>query len=620
MIIRSSVIAGLLLLLSACGGGREAGDGVCAYDCSVLDPFNGSTLDFRNYPNKTLEWCVVNRNDCSATFNGQDLSAYHVYYADRDGDGFGDKDMLRVSDVFPLPGWARQAGDCDDGNAAVHPLADEIVDGVDNNCDGRVDDVDLTPPGRPALVLEGHSLNTAYLRLEPAGDGEDVVRCELSVDDGLLSNLPASRCRGSRAHVTTRDEPRRRCYTLVAFDAAGNRSEPSEPVCVTYPEAPIDWEIVLPATETVYAKRLAAGDRLVLVLTRSGLRAYATDGTLAWRRDFAAPSNVARVAELADRILLLQAGRLEALDATGAPLWHYDYAEGAGARNDTRQLATDGRLVLLSTGDALHALDPDGGLLWKAALDAPLDRPPVFGGDGNVYLSSGGALVSLARDSGELRWRLPLGLEARQRLVPLDGVIIAGPVGDARSAAGRHLYGIDYAGEQAWALSSWARAAQAGPPGSGRVYLGEGRDTGSRLRAVDAAGEVLWEHLGCCNGFFVTAGGFVAGYTVDAAGRQVAQVLDGDGRLRASLPRWGRGLALYSPLMGSPLAPETTLGGIGEIDLDGGGVLWHYAGYDQPVFDAAGTRAYLSARPPTGDRRYRLVAFDLVKARALAAP
>ena len=34
--------------------------------------------------------------------------------------------------------------DCDDSNAQIHPAAIEVCDGVDNNCDGRIDDADPT--------------------------------------------------------------------------------------------------------------------------------------------------------------------------------------------------------------------------------------------------------------------------------------------------------------------------------------------------------------------------------------------------------------------------------------------------------------------------------------------
>lgn len=40
-------------------------------------------------------------------------------------------------------GWTVQQGDCDDVDAAVNPGAQDVCDGLDNNCDGSIDnDVD----------------------------------------------------------------------------------------------------------------------------------------------------------------------------------------------------------------------------------------------------------------------------------------------------------------------------------------------------------------------------------------------------------------------------------------------------------------------------------------------
>ena len=36
-------------------------------------------------------------------------------------------------------GFTIQDGDCDDQEAGVYPGADEVCDGVDNNCDGNID-------------------------------------------------------------------------------------------------------------------------------------------------------------------------------------------------------------------------------------------------------------------------------------------------------------------------------------------------------------------------------------------------------------------------------------------------------------------------------------------------
>src|SRR6266446_1198667 len=44
-------------------------------------------------------------------------------------------------------GYLACQGDCDDANPAVHPGADEICDGLDNNCNGRVDDLGTTTCG-----------------------------------------------------------------------------------------------------------------------------------------------------------------------------------------------------------------------------------------------------------------------------------------------------------------------------------------------------------------------------------------------------------------------------------------------------------------------------------------
>jgi hypothetical protein len=61
------------------------------------------------------------------------------WYRDADGDGRGDPDVSMVACTAP-PGYVGPGDDCDDTNPEIHPFADEVCDGVDNNCNELVDE------------------------------------------------------------------------------------------------------------------------------------------------------------------------------------------------------------------------------------------------------------------------------------------------------------------------------------------------------------------------------------------------------------------------------------------------------------------------------------------------
>jgi len=63
-----------------------------------------------------------------------------TFYLDADGDTFGDSDDSNCLNA-PQGGYrAARIGDCDDGDPAVNPLAEEECNGIDDNCDGRIDE------------------------------------------------------------------------------------------------------------------------------------------------------------------------------------------------------------------------------------------------------------------------------------------------------------------------------------------------------------------------------------------------------------------------------------------------------------------------------------------------
>jgi len=108
-------------------------------DC---DPGDGTV-----YPGGE-EFCDGLDNDCDGEVD--DNVVYRDVYLDDDGDGYGtDEDVISICEPDPPAGYAETDDDCDDTNDAIHPDANEICDGLDNDCDGEVepDGVDLDGDG-----------------------------------------------------------------------------------------------------------------------------------------------------------------------------------------------------------------------------------------------------------------------------------------------------------------------------------------------------------------------------------------------------------------------------------------------------------------------------------------
>ncbi len=75
---------------------------------------------------------------------------------DDDGDGFGSKAEVIVTPCTPPAGFAPNTRDCDDADPEVNPAAVEVCDGIDQNCNGAVDDLGLVCRiGSGACRVEG---------------------------------------------------------------------------------------------------------------------------------------------------------------------------------------------------------------------------------------------------------------------------------------------------------------------------------------------------------------------------------------------------------------------------------------------------------------------------------
>lgn len=92
---------------------------------------------------------VANNLDCDDTDGsiGQPVT----YYLDADNDTYGNASVTTTSCSSAPTGYVAPAGDCDDTNAAINPAAAEICNGIDDNCDGTVDN-GVPAPQAPGAV------------------------------------------------------------------------------------------------------------------------------------------------------------------------------------------------------------------------------------------------------------------------------------------------------------------------------------------------------------------------------------------------------------------------------------------------------------------------------------
>jgi hypothetical protein len=96
-------------------------------DCDDADPSVNPSA---------VEICNEIDDDCNGEVDDGSLT---TWYADTDGDGFGAEGSTLLACEQPK-GTVGVSGDCDDTRPEVHPDATEVCDGLDDDCDGEVDE------------------------------------------------------------------------------------------------------------------------------------------------------------------------------------------------------------------------------------------------------------------------------------------------------------------------------------------------------------------------------------------------------------------------------------------------------------------------------------------------
>ena len=182
------------------------------YACTVPDGHTGIPGDCDDTrsivnPGRAEDCETAWDDDCSGSINDLDAEMCTVFYADGDGDGYGDPEDSRCTceaDAGSVYS-ARIAGDCDDGNPGVSPGDIEICEdvGVDEDCSGAANE-----PGSAGCDTwfldrdgDGYGVADSLCLCEVTGDydAESIGDCN---DDDYTINPAEGNC-GLRGEVST---------------------------------------------------------------------------------------------------------------------------------------------------------------------------------------------------------------------------------------------------------------------------------------------------------------------------------------------------------------------------------------------------------------------------------
>lgn len=160
-----------------------------------------------------------------------------TFYLDADGDGFGDPNVP-VMGCGPQSAYVVDNTDCNDADINENPDAIEIMNGIDENCNGQIDEVTTILQASAPRITKGNAVTLTW----DSSSNAEFAR----IDPPVTANLDGNVATSGNATVTPVTTT---VYTITASTSAGETDTYSVTVTVTASEdmdwdgMPDDWEV-----------------------------------------------------------------------------------------------------------------------------------------------------------------------------------------------------------------------------------------------------------------------------------------------------------------------------------------------------------------------------------------
>jgi hypothetical protein len=109
---------------------------------------------------EAIESCNGVDDNCDGSIDEAGAEGEGTWYADADGDGYGSAASTIASCSVPV-GYVLDGTDCDDTRSAVSPEGTETCNGVDDNCDGSIDEAGAEGEGTWYADADGDGYGSA---------------------------------------------------------------------------------------------------------------------------------------------------------------------------------------------------------------------------------------------------------------------------------------------------------------------------------------------------------------------------------------------------------------------------------------------------------------------------